>query len=240
MAGHYVYVGTAGLANLHWINRISLNQNIIPKLYLVDYSIQASTFWHILKNLMIKSKNYDEFKRHVAASEYSLSPLTCDIHNNYILIQDFDELFAEGASFVFIKEVICKASLMNADWRDPNVFNYIRKQTGPQVPIIVYASNIVEFMGNNHDRFQRDVVLKEGETSIDRLMTTIQLLKPHTIIHARTSYARYKDRGEKISPDRFIFVPGSESNDSHMTILTATEYGYLEKKKDNTVTRPSL
>ena len=229
MAGYYVFVGTSALANFHWIKKLSSTYQHPPKLYLIDYSRHVKPYWDNLKSLMAKSENYRQFKRLVLRDEKMMNPHTQ--FNDYVAktIINFDQLIDSRDAFGFFKEVLCKATIISGDWRDPRVFRLIRRLTDESVPIVAYASNILEFMGNQYDKFKRDVELQEEESSVQRLATTIQILNPTLVIHSRTSRVKSNSIAGRIHPDRFVFVHEPKDVKSHLVSLERGDLIPLER-----------
>ena len=66
--GHFVYVGTGGLANFRWIAQIletlpnpQDGYTGIPKIFIVDVAAEVKTFWADLKKVCANAKTYHEF-----------------------------------------------------------------------------------------------------------------------------------------------------------------------------------
>lgn len=225
----YVFVGTAGLQNLQWICAIHEKPLCVPKFFLVDYSVQVVAFWHFVKDAMVHSNSYAAFNAFTKHFEKNLSTLISQPNSAAQVIEMFHSLESIDIEFNFLKELICKMTIVRADWRDKKAFEFIRQRTDQHIPIMVYASNIIEFLGNDYDPFQRDFVLEEGENSVTKVLNSIAILAPEQTIHSRTSRQAYQERGGRIRPDCFIFIPKHLSLDQQLTCLSAPEYGSLFK-----------
>lgn len=241
----YVYVGTGGLQNLNWICGMNDELLIVPKFYLVDYSIQMTAFWFFIKDRMIHSTSYTSFYENIHHFEQNLAPLCAYQYVADIVCEQFMNLESLDVSFEFLKELITKMTIVRADWRDENVFRFIRQRTDKSIPIIVYASNILEFLGNDYDTFQRDFVLKEGETSVTKVLNTLSILEPEHVIHTRTSHDLYYENGCRIRPDKFIIISQNPSVQDQLNKLSAPELGSLykpslEKNAEELSTRVTL
>lgn len=241
----YVYVGTGGLQNLNWICGMHEKPRIVPKFYLVDYSIQMTAFWFFIKDRMIHSTSYTSFYENILNFEQNLAPLCAGQNAADIVCEQFMNLENLDVSFEFLKELITKMSIVRADWRDENVFRFILQRTDQNIPIIVYASNIVEFLGNDYDGFKRDFVLKEGETSVTKVLGSLSILEPEHVIHTRTSHDLYYENGCRIHPDKFIIISQNPSVQEQLNKLSAPEFGGLykpttEKNAEEFATRVTL
>lgn len=248
--GHFVFVGTSGLTNLHWIKQVAGGPIVspdnftgIPKLFVVDLSRSVERFWITFKTMMAKSRNFDEFQRNVSISRdtfrYCCSnpkgkgAMGYDIADEIIdnikkLSQDPQGKVSEEW-FIFFRNVVCKASIICEDWSNPVTFQYIKNMTDGKVPVVVYASNILEYVGNAFGARTHDPNGLVGD-----IIKNIELLNPVLAIHTRTLAAKSAKHSTPdrvaIQPDRVVLLDKNQMANNHLGILNNPEYVRMVKE----------
>lgn len=237
---NFVLVGTSGIKSLQLISDLAKIQpssdgySHVPKLFIVDYSPYVVNFWKFLKNCVAKAKNITDFIAHVLTRRFDLEKYTggCCLSPEKVLINcicGLANLNAEPTSgsyletipgkenkWDFIKNVIEKATIICHDWSDPSAFAYIRQHTAPEVPIVVYASNIIEFANT----CRRPMSSEESTTTIDKMLDNIFLLRPYLSIHTRTWK---RTDCCHIKPDETLLLKGSDKK-THLDSLSNAKF----------------
>lgn len=199
---YFVMVGTSTLANLFWlkesiVNPTLLKDGCIPKLYIVDYCSNVKTFWMMLKKIIAHAETLQSFEKSVLEAKDPLQALCQGAGDRAArdIIYGFDLLVNEGNStnitaaqwYNYFRNVIGNATIICDDWANPAVFEYIKSWTQSHVPIVVYASNIIEYVGYNNIRIS---AMEERKAHVEKIINNIETLGPKYTIHMRTSMKR--------------------------------------------------
>lgn len=205
IAGYFVYIGTSGLKNLHNINQLISTfvdsedgYTHIPKLYIIDNSENVIDFWRSLKELLVKSEDITSFKENVDSNIDSFQ-LVClagnnisrEILDNFYALTGIQNLEKDAKNpdailkYTFFRNIVCKATFICEDWLNSYVFNYIKERTGRKVPIVVYSSNIAEYICADKAEAP-STRLEEIRSDLESLIHNILILEPKLIIHTRS------------------------------------------------------
>jgi hypothetical protein len=233
-AGPFILVGTSGLSNLAIIcdATASIKQNLennhIPKLFVLDNSTRVEKFWNLMKLLMINSQTLAELKIKLTEKhddfndccDSKASPADYSIFNsiaNIIEENKVDDSLGEEKIFEYLKRIIMDATIILGDMQNKTYFEYIVKLNVSDYPIGVFASNVVELLGaQGVYLFQDEIGLDEHQyinmqkMRVEGVITNISCLNPVFSIHLRTSRGKSECEMMQIGGDpkrNFVLAP---------------------------------
>ncbi|MGQ3889412.1 IQ calmodulin-binding motif-containing protein [Legionella sp. CNM-1927-20] len=196
-------IGTSGMRSVEFACQLSAG---IPKLIILDNSIQVTLFWRKTREIIAEATNQADFLK---ALETYISQ-DCDkldltlypfghrsskkLNKPSHTIEEFAylEYLFNKYGFERIKEIISNMSIIKQSWADKDVLVKIKNilTYSDITTIYAYPSNIVAYM--NDDREEAEKILQN-----------IQLLNPEIAFHTDSVYFN----GEGSRPEKFYFVP---------------------------------
>ncbi|MFI4955948.1 MAG: hypothetical protein ACHQAX_01935 [Gammaproteobacteria bacterium] len=226
----FVFLGTSGLGVMSYLFQLAeYSTEHTPKLYLLDFSIHVQSFWFSLKDIAEKADTFEAF-----FARYS-EDIQKDAHKIGLLFEWLvDENALKGTSreqaYDFLRRIILNSSIICEDWSNKEAFNYINATKTNDVPMFVFASNIIEFVDRHYrcDRVQAHI-------SVALILENIKSLNPYYSYHTRTSLNSREDYIEKywnkdlevmtvLAPDRLIRIGDQEDALKHLQHEGLTDF----------------
>lgn len=238
--GYFVYLGNSGLYNLALIQEFVKKPILskdgmtgVPKLFIVDISREVKQFWDLIKKVAANSPDYQAFLKNLKSQEIENQILKMSKHKDETLVKMpayLDSLMNEKRPefpaedwYQFFRQMILKMSVLNGDWGNETIFKAIRGQVDEKIPVIVYGSNILEFV---HLSSSVGGCMIEPE----KILNNIEILAPTQTIHARTSLDEFKETNNNICPDIVLINPTkAQLNDEKYIPLDSAGYQALNK-----------
>lgn len=226
-----MYIGTGALANLTYIRELtgtpSDNEMQLPKVYILDSSRYVQLFWEHIKKITEKATTFDEFQIQTLLNSGNFAtvcfPEIKNISNEIInvmesVIKESDEWYP------YFRKIIGNLTFIRHDWDNTYVFDTLKSRT-TEIPFVVYASNIIEFVATHYHHNSKE--------KFRQIIRNIQSLNPALVIHTRTSMhsiaAHATLQGWSIGPDCSILLDQAQAMGlEHLNALQDPTYISLD------------
>ncbi len=143
----FALVGTSGARSLDIaLSFCAENTTFIPKIYIVDRSINVKAFWSILQRCFAKAADLEAVKANIILSQDNFAKVItcCPCHSLPALVTLLAGL-EQGFSFDRLKAMVMNVSMILGDWADPILFTKLKNicDASGFEAVYAYSSNIV-------------------------------------------------------------------------------------------------
>lgn len=166
--GNIALIGTSCLFAVHLACQLSSpdRAKFIPKIILIDHSIEVSLFWRAIRKFAEKNTNEDDFLKNLEQflidHKELIDPISY-MDAKYFFLMDFST-----CGFNFVRKMIMKTSVIRQGWQDPKTFSSVKnilKHLNID-NIYVYASNIVACTSQMAAKILNNIHLLQPKFSI--------------------------------------------------------------------------
>lgn len=166
--GNIALIGTSCMMAVHLACQLSSpdRAKFIPKIILIDHSIEVSLFWRAIRKFAEKNTNQEDFLKNLEQFLIDHNKLIDPI--SYLEANCFFFMDFEKCGFNFVRKIIMKTSVIRQGWQDPKTFSSVKnilKHLNID-NIYVYASNIVACTSQMATKILNNIHLLQPKASI--------------------------------------------------------------------------